>query len=226
MSNINIPVKGFRFLKNLKRNNQRDWFLEHKGEYEEFLRQPFQEVIIDLGEKLKTEAKGIQFDPKKSIFRINRDTRFSANKDPYKTNIGASFVYSRHNKKDENPGLYLHVEPNNCFVAGGLYMPTGEQLRKIRELIKREPEVFKKIICHPKVKKYFGGLSGERLKKAPQGTDPNHRQIELLKWKQFIYIKRYKDKDFQTGDLAKKVKNEFAAMMPLIEWLEKAQNLW
>lgn len=226
MSHIHIPKAGFDFLKKLKRNNNRDWFLENKHLYEENLKIPLQKVILELGKNLSNKAIGIHFDPKRSIFRINRDVRFSNNKDPYKTNIGASFVSYCHNKKDQFPGLYIHIEPGNCFIGGGLYMPSGEQIRKIRELINQDPDVLKKIISAPNVKKYFGGLSGEKLKTAPRGTSADHPHIDLLRWKQFIYIKHYKDSDFQTGNLAKTIEKEFMAMMPLVNWLNKALTLW
>jgi uncharacterized protein (TIGR02453 family) len=221
-----IPKEGFHFLKKLKKNNKRDWFLENKQHYEEDLKTPLQNIIIELGRLLTTQAKEIHFDPKKSIFRINRDVRFSNNKEPYKTNIAASFVSYHHNKKEENPGLYIHIEPGNCFIGAGLYMPSSEQLRKIRALINKEPKVFQKIISTPFVKKHFGGLTGAKLKTAPRGVPANHPNIENLKWKQFVFIKRYKDSDFQKGNLAKTVHKEFIAMMPLVNWLNKAMKVW
>lgn len=226
MADFCIPKQGFTFLKQLKKNNNREWFQAHREAYENELKLPLQRVIVDLGNHLGKKAPQIEFNPKRAIFRIHRDTRFSNNKDPYKTNIGASFVSFRNHKKEELPGLYLHVEPGNCFIGGGLYMPSGEQLRKIRELIQRDPAAFKKIIANPKVKKYFGGLTGEKLKTAPRGMAADHPQIELLRWKQFIYIKRYADSDFQSGSLAKKVEKEFMAMLPLVDWLNKAMGLW
>lgn len=226
MKENNIPKAGFDFLKKLKKNNNREWFLENKEKYEMNLKHPLQAIISELGKNLAKDAVGINFDPKKSIFRINRDVRFSNNKDPYKTNIGASFVSFRHNKKDEFPGLYLHIEPGNCFVGGGLYMPSSEQIRKIRELIQKDPQAFKKIITATAVKKFFGGLSGEKLKTAPRGISGTHPNIELLRWKQFVYIKKFEDIDFQTGDVAKKIHKEFVAMMPLVNWLNKALTLW
>ena len=226
MSQTHIPKSGFDFLKKLKKNNNRDWFLANKHLYLENLKSPLQAVIAELDENLSQKAKGIAFDPKKAIFRPNRDVRFSNNKEPYKTNIGASFISSRHNKKDEFPGLYLHIEPGNCFVGGGLYMPSSEQIRKIRELINQDPDALREILADRDVKKYFGGLSGERLKTAPRGVSADHPNIDLLNWKQFTFIKHFSDTDFQKGSLAKTVQKEFAAMIPLVNWLNKALTLW
>lgn len=226
MVDINIPKAGFDFLKKLKRNNNRDWFLAHKLLYEADLKSPLQQVIAELGKNLSVKAKGINFDPKKSIFIMNRDIRFSNNKDPYKTNAGAFFISNRISKKEDVPGLYLHIEPGNCFIGGGLYMPSGEQIRKIRELINQDPQTFKKIITAAAVKKHFGGLTGEKLKTTPRGIPDTHPNIELLRWKQFVFIKRFKDSDFQKGNLAKTLEKEYTAMMPLVNWLNKAISLW
>jgi len=226
LKNIHIPKAGFDFLKKLKRNNNREWFLNNKNLYDENLKIPLQQVIYELRQNLSAKTEGINFDPKKSIFRINRDVRFSDNKDPYKTNVGASFISYQHNKKDEFPGLYIHVEPGNCFVGGGLYMPTGDQIRKIRELIKQDPVALRKIIGAKEVKKHFGGLAGEKLKTAPRGVPADHPDIDLLRWKQFIYVKHYKDAEFQMGNLAKTIEKEFLAMMPLVNWLNKALTLF
>jgi uncharacterized protein (TIGR02453 family) len=224
--NAHIPKSGFDFLKKLKKNNNREWFLKHKPEFETNLKTPLANVLIELEKLIGKKAAKFNFKPQKAIFRMNRDIRFSNDKSPYKTHIAAAISYQSRGKNDEFPLLYLHVEPGRCLIGGGLYMPSGEQIRKIREMILKNPEKFKAIINSPKVKKSFGGLSGEKLKTAPKGIDKNHPHIELLKWKQFIFLKEYKDTDFQTGNLAGKIQNEYLAMLPLIDWLEEAQKLW
>lgn len=225
-TNTHIPKTGFDFLKKLKKNNNRDWYVSHKPDFEENLKFPLEQVIIELDELLKKEAPQISFNPKRAIFRMNRDVRFSADKSPYKTNVGAFFSFVTKNKKEDYPGLYLHVEPGKCLIGGGLYMPSGEQIRKVREMIIKNPERFKKITTNSTVKKYFGGLTGEKLKSAPKGISKDHPLIEDLKWKQFVFIKKYKDSDFQSGSLAKKLQKEYAAMMPLIKWIDEAMRLW
>lgn len=226
MATLSIPAKGFLFLKQLKKNNRREWFLEHKDVYESELREPLKSIVGELASRFAKKAPEIAFDPKRSIFRINRDVRFSHNKDPYKTNLGASFISRSHNKKDEFPGLYLHVEPGNCFIGGGLYLPTGDQMRRIRHAINKDPQGFMDVISSRAVKKYFGGLTGEKLKRAPRGVAEDHPQIEFLKFKQFIFIKKYKDTDFQSGNVAAKIEKEFAAMLPLVRWLNRALVSW
>jgi uncharacterized protein (TIGR02453 family) len=224
--NAHIPKSGFDFLKKLKRNNNRDWFQSHKQDFENNLKLPLAGVLAELEQLMGGKAAKINFNPQKAIFRMNRDVRFSSDKSPYKTHIAAAMSFKNRSKKDEFPLLYLHVEPGRCLIGGGLYMPSGEQIRKIREMILKDPKRFQSILNAPKVKKYFGGLTGEKLKTAPKGIDKNHPHIDLLKWKQFVFIKNYKDADFQNGNLAKKIQNEYLAMLPLIEWLEEAQNLW
>lgn len=226
MKQLGIPKAGLVFLKKLAKNNNRDWFLENKHFYDEHLKIPLQNIISELGDLLAKKAKGIVFDPKRSIFRINRDTRFSNNKNPYKTHIAASFTARNQHSQEEAPGFYIHIEPGNCFIGGGLYMPSSEQLRKIRELINKDPKVFKKIVSGPQAISHFSGLTGERLKRAPRGIAEDHPNIELLKWKQFTFIKRYSDLEIQKADLPKKIQKEFESMLPLLNWLSKAMTLW
>ena len=224
--NTHIPKTGFDYLKKLKRYNKREWYLKHKPDFENNLKTPLEQVIVELGERMSKTAPQLNFNPKRAIFRMNRDVRFSADKSPYKTNIGAFFSFLNRSKTEEAPGLYLHIEPGNCFIGGGMYMPSGEQIRKIRQMILKDPERFKKVSQNPTVKKYFGGLSGDKLKTAPKGIEKDHPQIDHLKWKQFIFIKKYKDSDFQKGSLAQKIQKEDSAMMPLLLWLEEAMKQW
>lgn len=221
-----IPKKGFLFLKKLKKNNNREWFLQNKNEFEQTLKFPLQQIILELQDLMKSKAPQINFDPKTSVFRLNRDVRFSENKAPYKTNLGAAFNLKAYHKKDQYPGLYLHIEPGDCFIGGGLYMPMGDQIRKIREHIQKDPKKFQKIINSPAVQKNFGGLVGEKLKTAPKGIDKNHPAIELLKWKQFIYIKHFNDNDFQKNSVAQLIFKDYQQMLPLLHWLEEALQSW
>lgn len=136
------------FLSNLKKNNHKDWFEKNRNHYEDaknnFL--AFVTEVIALVEKIDPSIVGLE--AKKCVFRINRDVRFSKDKSPYKTNMGASI--SKGGKKIQCAGYYFHLEPNNTFIAGGLWMPPAEQLQKLRQEIDYNFDEFKKIITKKK----------------------------------------------------------------------------
>jgi uncharacterized protein (TIGR02453 family) len=217
-----FPREGIRFLERLKRNNNRPWFQKHKDEYEELVRFPMQCLIASLAQRMADTAPEIEFSPKKSIFRIYRDVRFSKNKLPYKTNIAASFQLRGQRAPTEAPGLYVGIEPGEIYVGGGLYMPTGEQLKAIRTSMVERPGEFLTIVENKRFKREFGSIQGERLQKAPLGYPKDHPMIEHLRQKQF-YV------GIETGhapslkpsflDLVTRV---FEKTMPLVRWLRQA----
>src|ERR1700741_1275629 len=132
-----FPREGIKFLRQLKKNNNRDWFAEHKQEYEEFVKFPMQSLIASLHEPMLKLAPEFEVNPKRSLFRIYRDTRFSKDKTPYKTHVSAIF----HLKGGwaESAGYYVHIEPGEIYLGGGIYMPSGPQLKKIRSAIAKQP---------------------------------------------------------------------------------------
>ncbi|WP_413612877.1 DUF2461 domain-containing protein [Bdellovibrio sp. HCB-110] len=218
--------EAFRFLRSLKRNNKREWFQPRKENYEELLRHPMMAVVFELAEECKSFAPEIGFNPKRNVLRIYRDTRFSKDKSPYKTNIAASFPFGTYAKNMDSPGLYLHLEPGQVFVAGGLYMPSSLQLRKIRESILKNPDAFLDIVEAREFKKHFGALEGEKLKTTPRGISPEHPMIEYLRHKQFFVSHTFEESVAMKKDFPKKIAKEFKQMMPLLRWLNKSQSLW
>ena len=128
-----FPSEGIDFLRRLKRNNNRRWFAAHKSEYLRLVKFPMQMFIASLKPHMEKLAPGIDINPHKNIFRIYRDTRFSRDKTPYKTNVAAVFHQRGH--WQESAGFYVHVEPGNVYVGGGIYMPDSRQLKKIRQAI-------------------------------------------------------------------------------------------
>ena len=216
-----FPKKGIDFLKKLKRNNNRPWFQSHKDEYGQYVKFPMHCLIATLGQKMSDIAPEIEFNPKKSIFRIYRDVRFSKNKAPYKTNIAASFSFRRKKSPTETPGLYVGIEPGEIFVGGGLYMPAGDQLKAIRQSIVDDPERFLAVVEAPRFKSQFGEIEGEKLQKAPLGFPKDHPMIEHLKHKQFYVGKVYDDADCLKPRFANVVASVFEDCMPLVRWLAK-----
>lgn len=219
-----FPKEGLLFLKRLKKNNNRQWFQQHKDEYEQNVKFPMQCLISSLAAEMADAAPEIEFNPKRSIFRIHRDVRFSKNKAPYKTNVAASFDQRAKKKSPvETPGLYVGVEPGNVFIGGGLYMPTGEQLKSIRKSIVDHPAGYLEVVMNRRFRKEFGGVQGEELQKAPLGYPKDHPMIAHLKHKQFFVGKEYEDESicFKPSFLDLVV-SVFADTMPLVRWLTKA----
>ena len=175
-----------KFLKDLARHNDREWFEKNKARYID-AKQAFEEVVgALLKEASKFDAGLAGLDPRKLPFRIYRDVRFSKDKRPYKTNMGAGF--SPNGRLVQEPGYYLHIEPGNKnFLAGGIYMPDAENLSKIRQEIDYNADALKKITSDRKFRKLFGDFDEfDKLKTAPKGYPKDHPHIEWLKLKSFI----------------------------------------
>jgi uncharacterized protein (TIGR02453 family) len=217
-----FPPDGIRFLERLKRNNNRPWFHKHKQEYEELVRFPMQCLIADLAGRMADLAPEIEFHPRKSIFRIYRDVRFSKNKAPYKTNIAASFQLRGVRAPTEAPGLYVGIEPGAIYVGGGLYLPTGEQLKAIRAAMVERPDDFLAVVESRRFKREFKEIEGERLQKAPLGYPKDHPMIAYLRYKQFYVGKEFGHaRSFRAAFLGEVVRI-FSDTMPLVRWLRDA----
>lgn len=211
----------FSFLKAIKKNNNREWFeknkpkyLETKTHFEDFLEAFHKEVI-----KFDESLAGLN--PRKLGFRIYRDVRFSKDKKPYKVNMGAGF--SEHGKMEQEPGYYVHIEPGNCFIAGGFYMPDSEKLAKIRQEIDYNTKDFLKIFSDKKFKKYFSGLDDfDTLKTAPKGYPKDHPHIDLLKHKSYIVTHALSDKDVLDKKFVKNATEVAKQIKVLNDFLKQA----
>ncbi|MBP6024689.1 DUF2461 domain-containing protein [Ferruginibacter sp.] len=216
-----LQSSTLKFLKDLKKNNNRPWFEEHRQQYE-----TAKEDFLLLTEKLIT---GISvFDPaialliaKECVFRINRDVRFSKDKSPYKNNIAGYF--NRNGKKGNGAGYYLHIEPGKSFAAGGMWMPEAKELASIRQEIDYSFDNWKKIIGNTSFKKTFiEGIKGEALVRPPKGYDETNPAIAYLKMKNFVVTKSFTDTEIQSKTFVKDVANTFKAMKPMIDFLNGA----
>jgi len=219
-----FPKTGLDFLRRLKKNNNRPWFQTHRAEYEENVRFPMQCLIAGLAVRLHDEAPEIEFNPVKSIFRIYRDTRFSRNKLPYKTNIGAWFTLRGIRGDSERPGLYVGVGTEEVFIGGGLYMPSGEQLKAIRRSIADRPEEYLSVVRSPRFRKKFGGIQGAVLSRSPLGYPPDHPMIEHLRHKQFFAGIEPDEKACYAPRFLETVAGAFTDTMPLVRWLVRAMK--
>ncbi|MDQ0593327.1 uncharacterized protein (TIGR02453 family) [Chryseobacterium ginsenosidimutans] len=212
-----ISPKVFDFLKKLTVNNNREWFNENKNLYTES-----QENIVAFLENLLTEMSEFdeelgKIDAKKSLFRIYRDTRFSKDKIPYKTNFGASLGMGKGSQKG---GYYLHIEPGKSFIAGGIYMPESSVLKELRKEISLYGKDFLAILNNTDFKKHFPELDqDDKLKKIPQGFEKEDPMAEYLKLKNFIVVYYLKDEEILDKNAAKNLTKIFKLMKPLNDFL-------
>ncbi|MBM4167839.1 MAG: DUF2461 domain-containing protein [Ignavibacteria bacterium] len=217
-----FPREGIRFLQRLKMNNNREWFQKHKAEYEELVKLPMQSLIVEMGSHFHEFAPDIDADPKRSLFRIYRDVRFSKDKRPYKTHVAAHFVRRGKPKGLEGLGYYLHIEPGEVFLGGGIYIPSSDQLKKIRAAIVSRSEEFLKVVGDRKLKRAYATIEGEKLTRVPQGFDPEHPLAEWLKHKQFWVGVSWPENKSHRQTFAKEAAETFKAAAPLVEFLVRA----
>src|SRR5579863_5859286 len=180
-----FPKEGLQFLRSLKRHNNREWFLEHKGIYEQHVKQPLMELISALAEEFQQFAPEMVASPKVSSYRIHRDTRFSKDKSPYKTHIAGVFPRSGLGKH-EGAAFYFHIAPTELLIGGGLYMTLPEDLSAVREHIAKNSRAFSRIVDGRQFRKLFGTMGGEQLARVPRGFPPDHPAADYLRHKQFL----------------------------------------
>lgn len=177
--------KALAFLRALKRNNDRDWFRARKDDYTRLLREPMEALVERLGHDLRSFAPHLVANPKTAIYRIYRDTRFSGDKTPLKTNIAAIFP-CRGLPKHQGAGLYLEVAPGWVWLGGGLYAPDASQLQRVREHIATNHGRLRSIVESPAFRHAAGALDGAKLQRVPRGFAPDHPAREYLKHRQFL----------------------------------------
>ena len=216
-----ISKELIQFLKDLKENNYKEWFHENKPRYQK-VKKEFEEFVNTLIIETATFDKNVtNLEPKKCIFRINRDIRFSKDKSPYKTNFGGFLVKGGRNAG--YAGYYVHIEPGNSFIGGGIYMPPADKLKAVRTDIYENSEEFKAILNHKDFKKHFKGLDDHgSLKTAPKGFPKDFPDIDLLKHKHFVVGKSVDDSILMSPDFKDKVIEVFKAMLPLNNFLNQA----
>jgi uncharacterized protein (TIGR02453 family) len=177
--------QSLRFLRALKRNNRREWFAAHRGDYEAHVRQPMTDIIARLADDLRGFGPEYVANPKTSMYRIYRDIRFSENKAPYKTHVAANFP-TRGLPKHEGAGLYFHVSPDEVWIGGGMYAPQPPQLHAVREHIAENSRRLRALVESPAFRRDVGTLEGERLLRVPRGFPKDHEAAEYLKFRQFL----------------------------------------
>ncbi len=208
----------FLFLIELKNNNHKPWFDANNDRYQA-LRKSFLAFSEEMIAKVSLfDESIIGINPKKTMFRINRDIRFSKNKAPYKSNFGASISEG----KGDAPGYYVHIEPDACFLAGGCYMPMPEDLAKIRNYIDATGEELRQITENADFVREYGVLQGERLKSAPKGYPKDHAQADLLAMKGFFVSHKVTEEQVCSPDFPEYAAKVFKALLPLNDFLRAA----
>jgi uncharacterized protein (TIGR02453 family) len=206
------------FLDQLRLNNNKAWFDSHRREYDA-ARGAFEQLIEGLIDEFRASDHLQGLKARQCMTRIYRDIRFSKDKSPYKTNLGA--IVGPDGWKPTSPGYYIHLEPHGqSMVAGGWYSPAPEQLDTFRKTIAEDASEFKDLIHARQFVETFGAVSGERLKTAPKGYDRAHPEIELLQLKQVTAIRRFTDQQVLADDFETHVVSACRAMRPFLDYLE------
>ena len=209
-----IPKEALAFFKRLQKNNNRDWFNDNKKEFKSIeaeVKSCYTQLYNDLNNHDEVD--------KMKMFRIYRDIRFSKDKTPYKTHFGCSF----HRKKPElRGGYYLHIAPNNeSFIATGFWEPHKDDLLRIRKEFEMDDKDIRKIINKKSFKDIWGEFVGDEVKSAPKGFSKDHPAIDLIKKKQYIFTKKYSDKEVTSPQFLREVNNAFKAIRPFFNYMSE-----
>ncbi|WP_299228198.1 DUF2461 domain-containing protein [uncultured Psychroserpens sp.] len=212
MADLHFSKDTLEFFKKLEKNNDRDWFNAHKKEFKS-IEAEAKQTYKNLYETLNTHDNVDQF----KMFRIYRDVRFSKNKAPYKTHFGGSFGRK---KPELRGGYYLHIQPNNeSFIATGFWEPNKDDLLRIRREFEQDATEIRNIINDKKFKSVWGEFVGDELKTAPRDFDKTHPAIDLIKKKQYIFTKKYTDKEVTSDGFINEVNSSFKAIRPFFDYM-------
>ena len=213
--------KTFSFLRSLKRNNDREWFRQRREAYERHVREPMIAVIEQLGHDFRTIAPELETSPKKCLYRIYRDTRFSSDKTPLKTQISASFRW-RGQPRGEGPGLYFEVAPGWVWIGGGFYAPESSHLVRIREHISRTHPALDRVVRAQAFRSAVGALDGELLTRVPRGFQKDDPAAPYLKYRNFLAGREFPPAFALTPSFYPTLLRTFRAILPMIRFLNVA----
>jgi uncharacterized protein (TIGR02453 family) len=217
--------EALQFMADLAANNDRNWFQPRKPEYERLLKEPMEALCAALADRFDTLRLPLEADPKRSPFRIYRDVRFSKDKSPYKTGLGADFPW--HDSRDDagRPrgavGGYFHMEPGNIFVGGGMWHPERERLAAFREKVDRDPNAVLKAIEDDRFRSVFGSVTGDALTRSPKGFPRDHAYNHLLRLKDVVFSRQLSDAEVFSADLPDTIAGDLNAARPVLLFLDK-----
>jgi uncharacterized protein (TIGR02453 family) len=212
--------EALRFLSDLEKNNDREWFQPRKEQYEAFLRQPMALLVERINADLAKYAPHYATEPSKAIYRIYRDTRFSPNKTPYKTHIGA-LLWHRRLDKNQTAALYFHLSTKEVLIASGIYRPLPEVLLAVRGHIAENHERLRAILRRKVVRNTFGELQGDLLSRPPKGWPANHPAMDLLKRKDLLLEVTLKPSVALRPTMLAELNKCFRLMAPFVDFLNE-----
>ena len=201
----------FRFFKKLEQNNNREWFEQHKPEFK-----ALETTVKQFGEALKDQLNQHDSIDRFKLFRVYRDVRFSKDKTPYKTHFGLTW---HRTKPEYRGGYYLHLKPNDIFLACGFWDPNPADLKRIRQEIDMDADEYRDIINEPNFKRIWGDLQGDAVKTAPKGYAKDHPNIDLLRHKQHIFMVRYTQEDVAAADFLDRLDTALQAVRPFVDYM-------
>lgn len=223
---------SIKFLSGLKKNNRKEWFEDHRGDYEQEIKAPLLALIEEVDVLLAGFAPEIIGSPRKSMFRIHRDVRFSKDKSPYKTHAAAWFYHRDGGSTvgseaaHGGAGFYFHLAPEGTFMGGGIWMPPRPVLNRIRQNIADDHEGFEDIVLSPAFRKRFGELEKEAvLTRPPRGFAPDHPAGDWLRYQSFTAGRQLTEDEYLSPKLPSILAKHYEAMTPLIRWLNEASGL-
>lgn len=215
-----FPEAGLKFLKALKRNNRREWFQPRKDVYEQSVRGPMLELVEALNGELARVAPDYVTEPKRAVFRIYRDTRFSHDKTPYKTHVAA--VFGRRGMSGHSGGmLYFHVSPEEVEIAGGVYRPEPETMRAVRQHVADNHDELRRILAGKKLRTLMGELKGDELSRVPKGFAADHPAAGYIRKKDWILDVALGPEIATTAGLFDELRQRFTLMLPFVEFLNR-----
>lgn len=228
--------ESLKFLKGLKRHNEKPWFEANRAVYERAVKEPLRRLAEELDVRFATLAPEFVAPPKRALFRIHRDVRFSKDKSPYKTHA-ALWVFHRDagrgvgrsvGEAHGGAGFYFHLEPGASMVAAGYWMPPRPALNIIRERLLEDHRPFVKLLKSPAFTRRFGGLTddepGVKLTRVPRGVAPDHPAAELLRFNSFTASRMLTDAEALSPKLVDHILKDYAALLPMVRWLNAAMG--
>lgn len=225
-----FPPAAIQFLADLAENNDRAWFQPRKAEFERLLREPMEAMIAVLAERLEARGVPILADPKRAPFRIYRDTRFSKDKSPYKTHLGATFPWTEsapgveagggHDERAHGNGGYFHFEPGEMYVGGGMWQMDRPRLDAFRAAVRDQPARVRAALETPAFVAWFGDAHGhDELKRVPPGYPQEHPLSHMFRWKDVVFGRRLSDQEVLSPDLPDRLAEGFGTAMPVFRFM-------